>query len=419
VDLNLDPNLKRWLVIGAAVLGIVVLAYLSMMFQPSEMLSQGAKREKIRNLLTSSDPRSLTLDALASRVSELESSQRAILGEIQALRKADEDRFKAFTASQREQYERKIEELSKKLEEKETGEPKTIELPPSPSPSSPSAGPQPSVGYRTPQIRPWSPDGVIEPQVPPPAAQKASEQQKPAVVIRTVSVEKAEVAKTTQPEKQDVVLASLPAGSILSGVLLNGMDAPTSQRARQDPQPVLVRIKHEAILPNLYRSDIRECFLIAAGYGDMSSERAYLRSETLACVRNDRKVIESKVNSYAVGEDGKVGVRGRLVSKQGRVLANAMLAGFAKGIAQIFGRQQVPVIVTSPQGTAPFQSMLSADAAQAAAVRGAGEAMETLARFYLDMAENLFPVIEVDAGRKVEFILNQGLKLTTAGTVEG
>ncbi|PIV81625.1 conjugal transfer protein TraB, partial [bacterium CG17_big_fil_post_rev_8_21_14_2_50_64_8] len=46
-----------------------------------------------------------------------------------------------------------------------------------------------------------------------------------------------------------------------------------------------------------------------------ATERAQLRTETLSCVREDGRVIEAELEGYAVGEDGKVGMRGRLVSK--------------------------------------------------------------------------------------------------------
>lgn len=408
-----SPTLKRALVIGGVGLVVLGLAWLSTLVEPPKLTVE-QKSEKIRHLLTDTDPRSLTLDALAIKIQALEGKDKEIFQrldrisqDIQFLRESDEAKFKNFTASQRAEYERSLNELRRKLEEtsKETetqNSPKPVELPQE---------------VRThPKIRPWSPDGDPEEVSaigPPPSRSEGSAKPTAAAVIRTVAAEVPTAQAAGQPDRSagEEPKAQIPAGSILSGVLLNGMDAPTSQRARQDPQPVLVRIKREAILPNRYRSDVRECFLIASGYGDMSSERAYLRSETLACIRTDRKVLETRVKSYAVGEDGKVGVRGRLVSKQGRVLANAMLAGFAKGISQIFGRQQVPVIVTSAQDVAPFQRVLSADSAQAAAIRGVGESLETLARFYLDMAQNLFPVIEVDAGRKIEFVVNEGFQL--------
>ncbi|TXI08280.1 MAG: hypothetical protein E6Q76_07475 [Rhizobium sp.] len=57
----------------------------------------------------------------------------------------------------------------------------------------------------------------------------------------------------------------IPAGSMIRGILLSGMDAPTSKNARQDPYPALIRITDDAILPNLNRADVKECFVIAAG----------------------------------------------------------------------------------------------------------------------------------------------------------
>jgi len=69
------------------------------------------------------------------------------------------------------------------------------------------------------------------------------------------------------------------------------------------------------------------------------------------------------------------------------------------------------VVSTAPESTSRFQQVLSPAALQGAAISGAGEALERLASFYLEMAEQIFPVIEVDAGRGVEFILSRGLAL--------
>ena len=67
--------------------------------------------------------------------------------------------------------------------------------------------------------------------------------------------------------------------------------------------------------------------MIGAGYGDISAERAYIRTENLSCVRHDGRTLEVKIHGSIFGEDGKVGVRGRLVSKQGRDPRNALIAG--------------------------------------------------------------------------------------------
>jgi conjugal transfer pilus assembly protein TraB len=208
----------------------------------------------------------------------------------------------------------------------------------------------------------------------------------------------------------------IPAGSIVTGTLITGMDAPTGQQSRQDPHPALLRIKHEAILPNRFRADIRECFVLMGGYGSLSSERAYLRGETISCVREDGGVVESSLNSYTVGEDGKAGVRGRLVSKQGQFLARALMAGFLESFASAFDQAPVPSIDINEDGESGsseqvYQQAFSEDALQSATVSGAGRAMDRLAEFYIDQAEGLFPVIEVDAGREVEIVLVNGTSL--------
>jgi conjugal transfer pilus assembly protein TraB len=200
----------------------------------------------------------------------------------------------------------------------------------------------------------------------------------------------------------------------LSGNLLNGLDAPTGKGARREPFPVLARLKDEAILPNRFRADVRECFLVSAGYGDLSSERAYIRGESISCVRDDGGVIEVPIDAYAVGEDGKVGIRGRVVSKQGQLLGNALLAGFLRGFSDAFGRNQTQVLaLAGPGGVAatPFQRSLSEAGMEGGTLKGAGYAMDRLAHYYMDMAENLFPVIEVDAARAIEFVVQKGTQL--------
>ncbi len=48
--------------------------------------------------------------------------------------------------------------------------------------------------------------------------------------------------------------------------------------------------------------------------------------------------------------------------------------------------------------------VMSSDALQGAAVSGVGGALNRLADFYMQMAGDLFPVIEIDPGRSVDFI---------------
>ena len=217
----------------------------------------------------------------------------------------------------------------------------------------------------------------------------------------------------TASSKNGIPDMYLPAGSILSGTLITGLDAPTSNQSRQDPYPALLRIKHEAILPNRYRMDIRECFLIAGGFGDMSSERAYMRAERISCIKKDGSIIEASMDAYSVGEDGKAGIRGRLVSKNGQLIGNALMSGFVAGVTNAFAPQRVQSLQTgvTPGSVQPYQYPSMEMIGGQSVAGGVKGAATVIAEYYLQMARNIFPIIEIDAGRKVDFIMIRGLSL--------
>ncbi|MBI5721053.1 MAG: conjugal transfer protein TraB [Burkholderiales bacterium] len=196
--------------------------------------------------------------------------------------------------------------------------------------------------------------------------------------------------------------------SFTRGVLLGGLDAPTGGQAQSNPHPVLIRLSDNSVLPNRFRGEYRECFVIAAGYGDISSERAYLRTESLSCVRSDGAALEVKLQGSVYGEDGKVGMRGRLVTKQGQMLANALLAGVVSGIGQGVSTAST-TYSTSALGT--IASASGADAYRAGIGSGVGKALDRLASYYIKLAENTFPVIEVDAGREIDVVITKGVRI--------
>ena len=202
----------------------------------------------------------------------------------------------------------------------------------------------------------------------------------------------------------------IPVGAILTGTIITGLDAPTAQGSRRDPFPVLIRLKKEAILPNRYQADVRECFLLSAGFGDLSSERVYLRSEQISCILHDGSTFQSKIQGYVTDESGKNGVRGRVVSRQGAYIARAILVGVMQGIAQAFSQTGAPMV---GYGGASNTSSLRVYGSnlQYGASMGVGDAFQMIAQFYLSQASDMFPVIEVSAGREVDVVLTAGVRL--------
>jgi len=210
----------------------------------------------------------------------------------------------------------------------------------------------------------------------------------------------------------------LPSGSFVKGQLLSGLYAPTGGYAQANPHPVLIRVISPAILPGRERMDLSECFIIAAGYGDLASERAYLRVETLSCVRKRKTVIDMPIEGYVVGEDGKIGLRGRVVSKHGQMLAKSLISGLFAGFSDALRPQMPYYYYELGEGRGEAAKMVwprLSDIIASGGLAGVSKAMDRLADFYLQMAKQVFPVIEVDAGRIVEVVVLKGTDLNPQG----
>lgn len=206
----------------------------------------------------------------------------------------------------------------------------------------------------------------------------------------------------------------IPTGSIVKAVLLSGMDAPTMTQAKTEPLPVLMKVIDLSILPNRWRYDINECFLMGEGYGDLTSERAYIRVNNISCITNKGEKIDMAMKGAAAGEDGKLGLRGEVVTKQGALLARTLIAGFLQGVGESFANQNQIVTRNGFGGTTTSNSDMSPSATlKAGAFEGLSRSAEKLADFYLKMADQVTPVIEISAGREVNVITTATLELET------
>lgn len=217
------------------------------------------------------------------------------------------------------------------------------------------------------------------------------------------------------PSKKDDDSVYLPAGTSFEGNLLNGMEAPTAGFAEKQPVPAIMRIRTDALLPNRFRYDVKECMVVVAGYGVLSDERANLQTSILTCVRHDGSVIEAKIEGYVVGEDGRVGMRGRLISRQGALLAKTFAAGFLSGLANFMSPMAVPQLNTMPGSTTQYQTPNVSMMAQGGLAQGVSQSGQMLANFYMSMARQEFPVVQIDAGRRGTIMLLKGVKLSFHG----
>ena len=251
-----------------------------------------------------------------------------------------------------------------------------------------------------------------------PAPADTAAEPKPPESIRVFSPEGG--PPDTGPGPEAALVNWIPSGSFVPGVLLSGLDAPAGTGASRNPHPVLIHLVGAASLPGAARLGVESCRATGAGYGRLSSERAYVRLERLSCVLRSGDVIDAEVRGYVAGEDGKTGLRGRLVSRRGRLLSRGILAGFSAGAGEALRNSGSSTGITAGGTTiTAFGGGSGKDLARAGIGGGAGEAGRLLAEYYLRLAEEVFPVIEVDAGRRVDVVVTEGTELSPRRTSYG
>ncbi len=205
----------------------------------------------------------------------------------------------------------------------------------------------------------------------------------------------------------------LPAGSYADAVVLAGVDASAGVASQGEPRPVLLRLtgpaRSAAEGGEALEVDVTGCTLTGAGYGDLSSEKVYVRLRTLTCAGPDPEtVIETQVAGFVAGS-GKVGVRGPVVSREGALVEKAFLAGLISGVGETAANLlQAPARTTS-DGALNAASL--ADLGRAGLGAGAGSAGRRVADYLIRRAEQYQPVIQLQTGTRVTVVFIEGARI--------
>jgi conjugal transfer pilus assembly protein TraB len=371
---TLTPQQKRKsiVILGASI--IIFISILGYMATHSGKAPQEATKKETGKV------EEIRLDTGVLQKTQLAESQKeieALKAQIEALKKEKE----------KESEEKKAAEEEKQKKEKM---PNFEQLPPVPPP--------PLQGL--PQGLPQGQPAQVNPPEPP----------KPEIIGGIGIVSQTEKKEEKKDEKNDTAKKKyyLPS-SFMEATLLSGLDAPAVGKGEAHPVPVLLRIKAPAVLPNKVKANLKGCFVIAEGLGNLATERADLRLVSVSCIdRKGNAVIDQKIKGFIVDSDGKIGLRGRVVSKMGSTLARAFIAGLFGGIGQIAGTQAYSYTVT---GAGTVSTIEAGKAAQAAFGSGIQQAANELQKFYLELARQAIPVVEIQATRNVTVVISEGVEL--------
>lgn len=198
--------------------------------------------------------------------------------------------------------------------------------------------------------------------------------------------------------------------SFMEARLLTGFDAATSSGAKGgNSEPLLLRIQTPAVLPNDIKANLSGCFVIAEAVGRLDKERADVRLVSLSCLSNEGSaIIDTPLKGFVTDSDSKVGLSGRVVSRMGAATARAIIAGIFGGAGDAL-KAAASSTSTSVLGTT--QIIDSSQLGKYAIGGGLSEGANTLQNFYMELAKQTTPVIEVAATKKVTVIVSEGKEL--------
>jgi len=380
---NLSPEQKRNVVILLILSVIVIVGYFG-------YKSTRAERREVKQVEQKKD---ITLDAKLLQKSLYHESQK----ELELLKKQIE--------ALKKEKEQQNQELLKKIKEMDSREEKRVDT-------------------KTPEVYPEKKMPLPPPPPPMSTYTKDKEGKQTPVFIGEIAVVSNTESTEVKPEvkqddkKKETETVYLPP-SFMEATLLSGLDAPAMGDAQKNPVPALLRVKDIAVLPNRVKANLKGCFVIADGVGSLADERAHMRLVSLSCIaKNGQAVIDQKVKGFIVDSDGKIGLRGKVVSKMGSAIARSFLAGLFGGIGEAIRASTVTTSV-SALGTTQTVSDNYSDIAKAGVGSGLASSAQQLQKFYLKLAEQAIPVIEVGATRNVTLVISEGVELKIKETCIG
>ncbi|MCP5400397.1 MAG: conjugal transfer protein TraB [Sphingomonas sp.] len=204
----------------------------------------------------------------------------------------------------------------------------------------------------------------------------------------------------------------LPPNSYAPARVIVGVDASAGVASQTDPLPVVLRITGPArsVLQDgrVLTTRIEGCVVNGAARGDLSSEKVYVKLARMTCDQPGGRVAVSEVKGF-IAFAGKSGVRGRVVSREGSLISQALLAGIVGGFGRGFSANANSVfsgITANSDGT---RSKLSGTDILAGGLgQGAGDAADTVSKYLIERAEQYQPVVEMPTGIEVEIVFLDG-----------
>lgn len=198
----------------------------------------------------------------------------------------------------------------------------------------------------------------------------------------------------------------VPSGTFVTAKITGGADANAGVFGQSDTAPIVFQTIHEGILPNGEKSHLHNCTIIGSVYGELSSSRGIVRTNSLSCIK-DGRIIDIPVQG-TVFNFGRNGIRGTSVLRNGKIVQMAGISGILTGLGET-GAGLASTTSTSALGSTSHIN--SEDFGLSLLGNASSEVGSKLSDYYIALAEQYHPFIEINPGGIVNIVFTQGFPL--------
>ncbi len=202
----------------------------------------------------------------------------------------------------------------------------------------------------------------------------------------------------------------VPSGTFVTAKITGGADANAGAFGQSDTAPIVFQTVHEGVLPNGEKTHLKDCTIIGSVYGDLSSSRGVVRTNTLSCIK-DGRILDIPVQG-TVFNFGRNGIRGTSVLRNGKIVQMAGISGILTGLGET-GAGLASTTSTSALGST--SSINSEDVGLSLLGNATSEIGSKLSDYYIALAELYHPFIEINPGGLVNIVFTQGFPLDDEG----
>ena len=232
---------------------------------------------------------------------------------------------------------------------------------------------------------------------------------------QTYSINTLDNFKEKDKNKEDTMPKFTIMPGFLKGVIVAGADVPTLEQSPTEPKPIWLSVNSEQLIANGKSLNLKDCLIEAVATGDIGTKRGRFALKQLSCSLSDLAGVDYKIitaiKGNVYGEDGKIGAKGRLVSREGEIIEKGIPLAALEGIIQSLSKTNNYIypsganISNSPNPIGDF-----ADAGSTTGSKILGKFSE----YYLKVLESLNPYVEIKAKRVVTIAISDPVEVTPA-----